>query len=412
MDCICIKNSNINYSELIANINEEVLRYYLETITSDFKGRVTGSDICYEAADWISSEFSKSEHLNVRMHNWIARAGFCNYLKLYSCVNVEAELPGTNPDAAIIIFSAHFDSDEANSPGALDNGAGVAALLAAANALSEYQFNNTIRFVAFSGEELQILGSYEYVKEIYEKDENIAAVINADVIANNTHKTKVFHQLRAFTTYSLRPIIDIFNKASLDNQISIQVEERNYHGNSDDKSFNDYGYPSMQLFQSGNAMEHLYGKENDTIDLINFSYLTKVCQCIATGIAYMADDDKIIPKIEIEIPQEDKFFYNNIPLFTLNKGSTVIIGPVSVNAEKVYESSSIDKVEFSLITGFSEYETSNGEQIVVENVTDFSPPYECIFDVRCFGRFTVRVSAFEKNGNVTHDEIELFIINT
>ena len=54
--------------------------------------------------------------------------------------------------------------------------------MAAAFALSQFDFQHSIKLLTFSGEEQGLLGSIEYVEEIYENDENIFVEINADMI--------------------------------------------------------------------------------------------------------------------------------------------------------------------------------------------------------------------------------------
>ena len=48
--------------------------------------------------------------------------------------------------------------------------------------MSQYTFNHTIRFVAFSGEEQGLIGSRHYAEDAYNNNESIVAVLNADMI--------------------------------------------------------------------------------------------------------------------------------------------------------------------------------------------------------------------------------------
>jgi Zn-dependent M28 family amino/carboxypeptidase len=52
----------------------------------------------------------------------------------------------------------------------------------AARILSQYQFEGTIRFIAFSGEEQWMVGSGAYVHAAHDAGENIVAAINLDMI--------------------------------------------------------------------------------------------------------------------------------------------------------------------------------------------------------------------------------------
>ena len=118
--------------------------------------------------------------LSVEFHNWT--------FDDFTDRNVVATLPGTDTSSnAIFIFCAHHDT-VAISPGADDDGSGVAAVLATAKILSQYSFNYTIRFITFSGEEDGLYGSYMYAHNASQRGDNIVAVIDADMIgyANTT----------------------------------------------------------------------------------------------------------------------------------------------------------------------------------------------------------------------------------
>lgn len=76
--------------------------------------------------------------------------------------NVVAVNEGRRADAVIV--GAHHDTVR-DSPGADDNGAGVAALLELARVLPRADFDDTIMLVAFDMEELGLLGSRAFVAE-------------------------------------------------------------------------------------------------------------------------------------------------------------------------------------------------------------------------------------------------------
>lgn len=66
--------------------------------------------------------------------------------------NLEAHLPGTDPDLPELLLGAHYDTVP-GCPGANDNGSGVAALLTLAGALAADRPARGVRFVAFVNEE-------------------------------------------------------------------------------------------------------------------------------------------------------------------------------------------------------------------------------------------------------------------
>jgi len=77
------------------------------------------------------------------------------------------------------------------APGADDNGSGTANVLELARLFtkSSLKFKYTIRFCSWSGEEGGLLGSRAYAKEMKEKNVNIIAVLNSDMLGECDHGT-------------------------------------------------------------------------------------------------------------------------------------------------------------------------------------------------------------------------------
>lgn len=100
----------------------------------------------------------------------------------------------THPDVKkTVVLGAHYDStaQKTGSLGATDNGAGVAALLAIAKALSDNdKLNYNVRLIAFGAEEVGLHGSKFYVSELSKQPDilkNIIAMINFDTIAGGDY---------------------------------------------------------------------------------------------------------------------------------------------------------------------------------------------------------------------------------
>ncbi|HSN73473.1 MAG TPA: M28 family peptidase [Anaerolineae bacterium] len=99
--------------------------------------------------------------------------------------NVVARLKASGQDAVParkIVLMAHFDT-RINTPGALDNAGGVAALLALAEGLSGQTLPLDLEFIAFDGEEYLPIGDDEYVRRAGEESfADIALAVNMDGI--------------------------------------------------------------------------------------------------------------------------------------------------------------------------------------------------------------------------------------
>jgi Zn-dependent M28 family amino/carboxypeptidase len=80
--------------------------------------------------------------------------------------NLEATRPGSGRKDEIILVGAHYDSVE-GSPGANDNGSGVAVLLELSRRFASVDCSRTVRFVAFTNEEPPFFLSRQQGSMIY-----------------------------------------------------------------------------------------------------------------------------------------------------------------------------------------------------------------------------------------------------
>jgi hypothetical protein len=101
-------------------------------------------------------------------------------------VNVVAEIPAGEPGSEIVVAGAHYDTVP-GSPGANDNGSGVAALLETARLLASSRPARTIRFIAFANEEppffqTTAMGSVVAARESKRKQERISAMLSLETL--------------------------------------------------------------------------------------------------------------------------------------------------------------------------------------------------------------------------------------
>lgn len=97
--------------------------------------------------------------------------------------NVIATRPlAGNPNAPVVIFTAHYDTVE-KAPGASDNASGTAGLMELARVLARVPVGVELRFAAVGGEEGGLVGSRYYVSQLPEEEiERIVANFNMDMI--------------------------------------------------------------------------------------------------------------------------------------------------------------------------------------------------------------------------------------
>jgi hypothetical protein len=202
-----------------------------------------GGDV---AATWLYDRLS-SFGLDVNYH------GFSG---LYSS-NVVAEKYGTERPNDIYILCAHYDSyaepDPLHAPGCDDNGSGTAALLMAARVLSQYQFEGTLRFVAFSAEEESLVGSHYYARLSSLYGENIVGVINVDALLHPGFDRAVpnpDYDLDLFTNEASRPWAEyVADRFSAYTSIALQSHQYSWIG-ADVASFWQYGFPAVDFTEN------------------------------------------------------------------------------------------------------------------------------------------------------------------
>jgi hypothetical protein len=262
--------------DMIEQLNESLYLGYLEDIVS-FGARYTGTENCYEAGTYIYNEFSNMS-LDVKYHNWIF-GGLQDR-------NIEATLHGINNNSdEIYIICAHYDTVQ-RCPGADDDGSGVAALLSIAYIMEKYNFNHTIRFIAFSGEEQWMYGSREYAREAYENGDNIIAVLNVDMIGFAVTPT----HFKYINLYKNEPSIWISDLI-----ISLSQTYYDYilldvislgQAPSDHVYFWHYGYDGV--FYQEYEFNYFYHTPNDIIKKLNISYASRCSKLVLTTLAELA----------------------------------------------------------------------------------------------------------------------------
>ena len=127
------------------------------------------------AADFIEDSFSRAG-LQTRRDSYDMRGQACH--------NIDAEIPGARPE--ILLIGAHYDS-VFGSPGANDNGTGVAATLGLARRFARTKPEHTLRFVAFVNEEPPYflsgeMGSLVYARRCKARGDKISAMISLETI--------------------------------------------------------------------------------------------------------------------------------------------------------------------------------------------------------------------------------------
>ena len=381
-------------SAILSLINESILRDYLTTLVN-CAPRTDGTYGCDLAAHYIHTQFQE-EGLRTRYQNWTAR-GNRYHPYLYHCANIEGTIPGIDhTDDSIIVFNAHYDGVK-YGPGANDDGSGTAAVLAAAYALSHFQFNRTLKFVTFSGEEIGLIGSQAYAKEAYQQNDNIMLEINADMIGHDNGS----RTMRVISTEDASWVHDVFQSMVSNYSIglSIQPGSTNRVGHkmtgSDFAPFLEYGWESVSCWETaGDPYMHT---AQDNLSNIDFSYLVNTTKAIAAALAYLADLPETPPQVRITSPRVGSLYFREMQRRDLKDFKTVVFDDIWIWAEVYDGTTPVVKAEF--------YDNEK----LVSTVTQV--PFKWHLNKRSLGKHEIMVKVYDELGRTSTDWRELRLIN-
>ena len=246
-------------------------------------------------------------------------------------VNVIAILRGTEDPNRLTIMSGDIDtrvSDpmnaESDSPGANDNGSGMAGVIEAARVLSQHRFAGSIGFVGLSGEEQGLNGGAILAQHAIDEGWNIDAVINNDMIGNvtgvngvtNNTTARVFSEGTRYVETEQEARQRRFQGGEVDSasrNIARYVDEMadRYIPNLDimmvyrldrfgrgghHRPFNEAGFPAIRIMETNENYTQQHQDiriENgiafgDTIEHVDFDYAAKLTALNAVVLAGMA----------------------------------------------------------------------------------------------------------------------------
>lgn len=235
--------------------------------------------------------------LPVEFHGW-SRAGYTNR-------NLIATQPGTVRSNEFIWFTAHLDvrNLEARAPGADDNASGCAAVLIGARVLRQHRFARSIRYVLFTGEEQGGLGSAVEAERTRAAGENIAGVINADMIAWDKRDPPVLRIVTRTNTHAqfaqdlalASSVTNMIHACGLGNEL-VPVVTTTGNEASDHASFWDRGYPAVlvteDFVRDGNFYYHT---PKDSLARVNWNYFIAAVRALVASVAELAGPAETAP---------------------------------------------------------------------------------------------------------------------
>jgi hypothetical protein len=226
----------------------------------------------------------------------------------YTAHNIHARQSGYVSDTNTYIIDAHFDG-VAQTPGADDNGSGVAGVMEAARILSNYHFENTIRYIGFDLEELGTVGSQRYIQNGIPSYERTKGVVNFEMIGYYSDKANTqtfpggFELLFASQSAAVKAdssrgnfivncsdassgvLANAFDSAATKYVPDLKVVSLPVPGTgtiapdlrrSDHARFWDAGIPALMITDGANFRNTQYHTKGDSIERLNFTFMSNV----------------------------------------------------------------------------------------------------------------------------------------
>ncbi len=206
--------------------------------------------------------------------------------------NTVAEITGTEKPDEVVLIGGHLDSWDLGT-GATDDGAGAAAVIAAARALvkSGARPKRTIRFVLFTGEEQGLNGSRAYVAAHRDELGRISGVLVHDSGTGKVLTIGLMHN------YGARETIDrVLNPLAGEKSIGLAEPSLRSEGGSDHVPFDQAGVPASWCIQEVATYEKDHHSQTDTLDRVKWDDLAEGAQVLAVYAYNVAQLPELLPR--------------------------------------------------------------------------------------------------------------------
>ena len=306
--------------KVVAGVSEERIAAIFRKLES-FETRNTLSDPSQSnrgigvARQWIFDQFkSFSPRLEVSFDvHQIPKGG--RVWKDVELRNVVAVLPGKMTQATNrwIMVAGHYDtvnlkipaamrghpekSAELPAPGVCDDGSGTACALECARVLSQYEFDTTLVFVAFAGEEQGLVGAKAMAKRLKSNQQTIEALLNNDIIgseisgngASDNRRVLVFSEEPndSPSRQIARFVRGIAGRYFPEMTVDMIFRHDRFGRGGDHTAFNQEGYPAIRFTTPNENFDHQHSA-TDSFTNASASYTARVTRINAAAAAALA----------------------------------------------------------------------------------------------------------------------------
>lgn len=279
----------------VEEAGDDFLREHITWLADEERGgRLAGTIYEADAANYISDHFLQyglqpAGDQGTYIQQFKLEGPMVQAMEIESQIsrNVVGMIEGEEFPDRYIIIGAHYDgqgmggaiSMNMNGEPALhysadDNASGTAGLFYLARELAENRPQSSVLIIAFSGEELGLIGSNHFVDEMEISPDSVLAMINLDMIGRLEN-----YKLDIFGTGTSSQWEEILASVEAD---SLEITTTpGGMGSSDHASFYRADIPVLHYYTGTHAQYH---RETDTADLINFSGMERVLEHVESVV--------------------------------------------------------------------------------------------------------------------------------
>ena len=304
--------------------------------SDSLQGRRTGTPYELMAADYIAQRFEDLGMTTKGTEGYFQEFSFLDKSDPHGDVEFvnkkeDSAITGTNVIGFLdnkaentIIIGAHYDhlgmggegslhreKDAAIHNGADDNASGIAVMIHLIQKLKEANTQNNYLFIAFSGEELGLLGSNYFVKNPTINLEQVNYMMNMDMVGRlNEEKTLAVHGVGTSP---------VFQQTTFANKGELTISEHESGiGPSDHTSFYLMHLPVLHFFT---GQHEDYHKPGDDTEKLNYEGMNLISTYIFDIISDLDDNGKLefkktknesedVPRFKVTLGVVPDYLYN------------------------------------------------------------------------------------------------------
>ncbi|MEE9442471.1 MAG: M28 family peptidase [candidate division Zixibacteria bacterium] len=281
---------NLDIESFVEQINQDSLMSYLTRLEAFYR-RLTGTDSCFAARDWIFEKFTSFGYDSTYI-DYFPSFQQWEYDPVDGYNVVATKIGSLYPEKHIIV-GAHYDA--LDGPGADDNGTGTSAMLEFARIFSTIETEYTIVFIAFDSEESWWVGASHYVDDALARGDDMVYMLNLDMIGTDigaTHEVVLYHG--RVNSYA---VLWSMLADSLFGGYSTYYPRYSYGG--DEVPFQEAGVDVTFVFEY-DLSEH-YHSPSDSIVYLNIDYYLKNVKTSLALFHYVTEAPPLVDASLIDV---------------------------------------------------------------------------------------------------------------